>query len=354
MVALAQTADYEVQIATDSGFSNIVYSQSSAITSHQLTSALNTLTTYYWRVRATNLCGRSSYSGTWSFTTLDVPPILLVDDDDNSPDVFGTYKDVLDALGQLVELLNAHRLLLDGIGEKTHLSGLLQQFCKTLDEAIAPAASCVMLYQPAERLLDIGAAPGLGAELRTARLERVRGRRHRGGVGRRVGGAQLVEQVHRRAQVRLDQPADQPLLPALSLECRDLVQGAGSQRRLPLCFHFVVPQQVVDLGPLRRSGGNMGADEGQELPGADPVTGNGRLQNIEAFFIPGLPAQCGSQDLVGIGPTHRSSIPLVDSPHELLEGLPKMVTFFVIYVLIPILQLANHHGHQLPFTRSLR
>ncbi|MFQ5350340.1 MAG: putative bifunctional diguanylate cyclase/phosphodiesterase, partial [Thermoanaerobaculia bacterium] len=66
------------------------------------------------------------------------------------------------------ELLSAHRRLLDGIGEKTHLSGLLQQFCTTLDESIAPATSCVMLYQPVERILNIGAAPGLPAELRRA------------------------------------------------------------------------------------------------------------------------------------------------------------------------------------------
>ena len=66
------------------------------------------------------------------------------------------------------ELLSAHRRLLDGIGEKTHLTGLLQQFCTTLDEAIAPVRSCVMLYQPAERVLNIGAAPGLPADLRRA------------------------------------------------------------------------------------------------------------------------------------------------------------------------------------------
>ncbi len=66
------------------------------------------------------------------------------------------------------ELLSAHRRLLDGIGEKTHLSALLQQFCTTLDEAIAPACSCVMLYQPAERILNVGAAPGLPADFRRA------------------------------------------------------------------------------------------------------------------------------------------------------------------------------------------
>jgi diguanylate cyclase (GGDEF)-like protein len=66
------------------------------------------------------------------------------------------------------ELLSAHRGLLDCVGEKTHLSGLLQQFCVTLDKAIAPVRSCVMLYQPTERTLNVGAAPGLPAEFRRA------------------------------------------------------------------------------------------------------------------------------------------------------------------------------------------
>ncbi len=65
-------------------------------------------------------------------------------------------------------LLSAHRRLLDSVTEKTPLSGLLQQFCTTLDEAIAPVCSCVMLYQPVERILSVGAAPGLPADMRRA------------------------------------------------------------------------------------------------------------------------------------------------------------------------------------------
>ena len=81
---------------------------------------------------------------------------------DSSPAIPPTSADD-DLAGQL---LSAHRRLLDGIGESTHLTGLLQQFCATLDEAIAPASSCVMLYQPVERILNVGAAPGLPPELR--------------------------------------------------------------------------------------------------------------------------------------------------------------------------------------------
>jgi hypothetical protein len=43
-------------------------------------------------------------SGVFSFTTRDIPPILLVDDDDNSPDVRSYYTDALDGLGQFYDV----------------------------------------------------------------------------------------------------------------------------------------------------------------------------------------------------------------------------------------------------------
>ncbi|HNB51816.1 MAG TPA: FixG Ig-like domain-containing protein, partial [Anaerolineales bacterium] len=91
---------YAVEVATDSGFTNIVYTANGiAGTQHTLTTGLSPVTTYYWRVQAENICGTGSYSSTFSFTTADVPPILLVDDDDNGPNVQATYTAALDALG---------------------------------------------------------------------------------------------------------------------------------------------------------------------------------------------------------------------------------------------------------------
>lgn len=97
--AVANATAYNIQIATDMGFTNIVYTATAATNAHGVATPLNLLTTYYWRVRAGNICGDGSYSTPFSFTTRDIPPILLVDDDDNAPDTRGTYTDALDALG---------------------------------------------------------------------------------------------------------------------------------------------------------------------------------------------------------------------------------------------------------------
>lgn len=97
--AANQGDTYEVQVATDAGFANIVYNNIADDTSHTLTSPLDPLTLHYWRVRPVNPCGQGSYSAAFSFTTADIPPILVVDDDDNAPDVRSYYTDALDAVG---------------------------------------------------------------------------------------------------------------------------------------------------------------------------------------------------------------------------------------------------------------
>jgi hypothetical protein len=68
-------------------------------TSHAVATALQNLTLHYWRVTPNNFCGTGSASATFSFTTRGAPRILLVDDDDNAPDVRSYYTGVLTALG---------------------------------------------------------------------------------------------------------------------------------------------------------------------------------------------------------------------------------------------------------------
>lgn len=97
--AAAQGVTYDVQLATDPAFANIVFELAAvSALSAQVSPALDPVTTYYWRVRANNPCGMSPWM-TASFRTTQIPAILLVDDDDNSPDVRPTYQATLDALG---------------------------------------------------------------------------------------------------------------------------------------------------------------------------------------------------------------------------------------------------------------
>lgn len=66
----AQAATYEIQIATDPAFTNVV-SQATDLVAPNFTppSPLAPNTTHYWRVRAVNGCGIGSYSTVFSFTT---------------------------------------------------------------------------------------------------------------------------------------------------------------------------------------------------------------------------------------------------------------------------------------------
>ncbi|MEM7113349.1 MAG: choice-of-anchor B family protein [Chloroflexota bacterium] len=67
-----QATSYDIQIATDAGFSNVVESATITTNSYMAT-GLAGETTYYWRVRAKNGCDTSSYSAADSFTTAEAP-----------------------------------------------------------------------------------------------------------------------------------------------------------------------------------------------------------------------------------------------------------------------------------------
>jgi hypothetical protein len=70
----SQAAGYEIQIATDSQFANIVDSSTGIPgTSYVPPAGLQSGKTYYWRVRATNACGGGAYSSVFNFTTESLP-----------------------------------------------------------------------------------------------------------------------------------------------------------------------------------------------------------------------------------------------------------------------------------------
>ncbi len=104
----SQPGSYFVEIATDSNFNNVVYNAMENGTVHQVGAALNSLTGYFWRVTPNNPCGDGAASTTFSFTTRELPPILLVDDDDNTPDVQSIYVDALNNLGIAFDLFDTN------------------------------------------------------------------------------------------------------------------------------------------------------------------------------------------------------------------------------------------------------
>jgi hypothetical protein len=71
--AATGASTYDIQVATDAGFTNIVASASGLTSTSWSGASLNTSTTYYWRVKANNACGAGSYSDVFSFTTVAAP-----------------------------------------------------------------------------------------------------------------------------------------------------------------------------------------------------------------------------------------------------------------------------------------
>jgi len=75
----AERADrYDLQIATDQDFSNLVIDRNVAFTGFASTQSLELFTDYYWRVRGTNKGGPGAWSDTWSFKTIIQRPETVV------------------------------------------------------------------------------------------------------------------------------------------------------------------------------------------------------------------------------------------------------------------------------------
>ena len=91
-------SNYLVEVATDATFLDMIYTALEDGTSHSLGITLDDLSTYYWRVRATNACGYGVWSPVFSFTTVDQPSVLVVDDDYDVPNVQTDYTGALDDL----------------------------------------------------------------------------------------------------------------------------------------------------------------------------------------------------------------------------------------------------------------
>lgn len=95
----SQSAEFFIELALDSEFTNVIYTATEMAESHVVGIVLNPVTTYFWRVTASNICDPGATSEVFSFQTADIPPVLLVDDDDNSADVRPFFEASLNSLG---------------------------------------------------------------------------------------------------------------------------------------------------------------------------------------------------------------------------------------------------------------
>ncbi|MDD5672664.1 MAG: hypothetical protein PHC61_00750 [Chitinivibrionales bacterium] len=68
-IAPVGATSYTLQIATDAGFSTIIVNQTGIAAPYYNVTGLALNTAYYWRVKATNTAGTSSWGSTWGFTT---------------------------------------------------------------------------------------------------------------------------------------------------------------------------------------------------------------------------------------------------------------------------------------------
>ena len=85
----ARAEKYWLQIATDSLFTSVVVSDTSLVDSAKYVNSLTLYTKYFWRVRARNIGGESSWSSVWNFKTLGLPlsatPLQPVNENKNLP-----------------------------------------------------------------------------------------------------------------------------------------------------------------------------------------------------------------------------------------------------------------------------
>ncbi|MEW5988250.1 MAG: S8 family serine peptidase, partial [Chloroflexota bacterium] len=103
--AADQATTYDLEIASDPAFSDLLYTAAGlSDTTHTAAITLSSGMAHYWRVWARNVCGVSAAANVFTFTTQVVASTLLVDDDDNNPDVQATYTAALDVLAITYDL----------------------------------------------------------------------------------------------------------------------------------------------------------------------------------------------------------------------------------------------------------
>jgi len=67
--AMGSPQHFQIQLATDPEFTNIIQSETGLTAVSFVSQTLDELTTYFWRVAASNICGETEWSNAYSFTT---------------------------------------------------------------------------------------------------------------------------------------------------------------------------------------------------------------------------------------------------------------------------------------------
>jgi outer membrane protein assembly factor BamB len=74
----ANASTYRLQVSTSSDFSKIIFDDSTITSTSKQVGPLDNNKTYYWHVNAKNTSGTSTWSTSWSFTTIPAAPIQPV------------------------------------------------------------------------------------------------------------------------------------------------------------------------------------------------------------------------------------------------------------------------------------
>jgi len=114
--AASGSLSYDLEVATDPAFGDVVYSATVTGTSDTVDTPLGMLTPYYWHVRAVNTCGNSGYSTAFSFTTVNRVMPAYYDMLNGEGGTYTYYDDIYDGDGDRTQPLAP---LSNGLGELT-------------------------------------------------------------------------------------------------------------------------------------------------------------------------------------------------------------------------------------------
>ncbi len=107
---------YDLQVATDPGFTQVVYTTTTNDAEHTVEAELGGATPHYWHVRAINGCGSSGYSSPFEFTTVDVLNPYAYDMLNGETGSYNYFDDLYDGDGDPTQALSP---LSGGLGDLT-------------------------------------------------------------------------------------------------------------------------------------------------------------------------------------------------------------------------------------------